>query len=116
MNDYRPSPLNRSGSDAYAGAPGEVVRNRVLRNTYWLLALSMVPTVLGAAVGLSTGLNLTMGASPGISAIIFLVGAFVLMMAIERNKNSSMGVALLLVFTFFMGVMLSQLLGFVLGK
>jgi FtsH-binding integral membrane protein len=36
-------------------APGYVgsgalteARNRVLRNTYWLLALSMVPTVLGA--------------------------------------------------------------------
>ena len=26
-------------------------RNRVLRNTYWLLALSLVPTVLGAWVG-----------------------------------------------------------------
>ena len=114
MNDYRPSPFNRSG-DVYAGAPGEVVRNRVLRNTYWLLALSMVPTVLGAALGLSLGLNQVMNTSPGLSSIIFLAGAFILMMAIERNKNSSLGVALLLAFTFFMGVMLSRLLGFVLG-
>lgn len=114
MNDYRPSPFDRTGTP-YAGAPGEVVRNRVLRNTYWLLALSMVPTVLGAAIGLSTGLNQVIGASPGLSSIIFLIGAFVLMMAIERNKNSSLGVALLLAFTFFMGVMLSRLLGFVLG-
>jgi modulator of FtsH protease len=113
MNDYRPSPFNRVG--AYAGAPGEVVRNRVLRNTYWLLALSMVPTVLGAAVGLYTGLNRVMGASPGMSAIVFLLGAFGLMFAIEKNKDSSLGVALLLAFTFFMGVMLSRLLGFVLG-
>lgn len=56
-----------------------------------------------------------MGASPGMSAIIFLVGAFGLMFAIEKNKNSSLGVVLLLAFTFFMGVMLSRLLGFVLG-
>ncbi|ARP80866.1 hypothetical protein CAL12_08440 [Bordetella genomosp. 8] len=113
MNDYRPSPFNRAGT--YAGVPGEVVRNRVLRNTYWLLALSLIPTVLGAAVGLYTGLNQVMGASPGLSAIIFLVGAFGLMFAIEKNKESSLGVALLLAFTFFMGIMLSRLLGFVLG-
>jgi len=113
MNPYRPSPL--SGTAAYAAAPGEVVRNRVLRNTYWLLALSLVPTVLGAAVGLYSGLNLVMAASPGMTAILFLAGAFGLMFAIERNKNSSLGVVLLLAFTFFMGIMLSRLLGFVLG-
>lgn len=113
MNEYRPSPFNRSG--AYAGTAGEVVRNKVLRNTYWLLALSLIPTVLGAAVGLQTGVNQIMMTSPGLSAIIFLVGAFGLMFAIEKNKNSSLGVVLLLAFTFFMGVMLSRLLGFVLG-
>ncbi|MBO9357208.1 BAX inhibitor (BI)-1/YccA family protein [Bordetella petrii] len=113
MNQYRPSPFNRSGP--YAGAPGEVVRNKVLRNTYWLLALSLIPTVLGAAVGLYTGVNQVMMASPGLSAMVFLVGAFGLMFAIEKNKHSSVGVALLLAFTFFMGIMLSRLLGFVLG-
>lgn len=113
MNDYRPSPFNRTG--AIAGAPGEVTRNQVLRNTYWLLALSLIPTVLGAAVGLYSGINQVMMASPGLSAIIFLVGAFGLMFAIEKNKNSSLGVVLLLAFTFFMGIMLSRLLGFVLG-
>src|SRR3546814_4705317 len=56
-----------------------------------------------------------MMASPGLSAIVFLAGAFGLMFAIEKNKNSSLGVALLLAFTFFMGIMLSRLLGFVLG-
>lgn len=113
MNEYRPSPFNRSGS--YAGAPGEVVRNKVLRNTYWLLALSLIPTVLGAAVGLYTGVNQVMMASPGLSAIVFLAGAFGLMFAIEKNKNSSLGVTLLLAFTFFMGIMLSRLVGHVLG-
>ena len=106
-------PFNRSGE--LAGAPGEVVRNKVLRNTYWLLALSLIPTVLGAAVGLYTGINRVMGASPGLSAIVFLVGAFGMMFAIEKNKNNSLGVVLLLAFTFFMGVMLSRLLGFVMG-
>src|SRR5690606_19734952 len=111
MNDFR-QPLS---SSTYGGELGQAARNKVLRNTYWLLAVSMVPTVLGALVGLSTGFNQLMGSSPGMTAILFLVGAFGLMFAIERNKNSSIGVALLLAFTFFMGLMLSRLLGFVLG-
>ena len=88
-------------------------RNRVLRNTYWLLALSMVPTVLGAWIGVSSGLMLTMGA--GMSAIVFLAGAFGFIFAIEKTKNSSAGVPVLLGFTFFMGLMLSRMLSFVLG-
>lgn len=88
-------------------------RNRVLRNTYWLLALSLLPTVLGAWVGISTGIATAM--TPGISLIVFFAGAFGLIYAIERTKNSPAGVYLLLAFTFFMGLMLSRLLAFVLG-
>ena len=88
-------------------------RSRVLRNTYWLLALSMVPTVLGAWIGVATGLMSTMGV--GMSMVVFLVGAFGLMFAIEKYKNSAAGVPLLLGFTFFMGLMLSRLIGVVLG-
>jgi modulator of FtsH protease len=65
-------------------------RNRVLRNTYWLLALSMVPTVLGAWIGVQTGIASAM--SPGIGLIVFLVGAFGFMFAIEKFKNSAAGV------------------------
>ncbi len=88
-------------------------RNRVLRNTYWLLALSMVPTVLGAWIGVSTGIARAM--TPGISMIVFLAGAFGFMYAIEKTKNSSAGVPVLLGFTFFMGLMLSRMIGAVLG-
>jgi modulator of FtsH protease len=88
-------------------------RNRVLRNTYWLLALSMVPTVLGAWVGVNMGLAQMM--SPGIGLIVFFAGAFGFMFAIEKNKNSAAGVPILLAFTFFMGLMLSRIVGAVLG-
>ena len=88
-------------------------RQRVLRNTYWLLALSLVPTVLGAWIGVATGLFRMM--SPGMSALVFFIGAFGLMFVIERTKESATGVAALLGFTFFMGLMLSRLVGFVLG-
>jgi len=97
------------------GAPLASVqeRNRVLRNTYWLLALSMVPTVLGAWLGVATGLTRAM--SPGIGIMVFLGGAFGFMYAIEKTKNSAAGVPVLLAFTFFMGLMLSRLVGSVLG-
>jgi modulator of FtsH protease len=88
-------------------------RNRVLRNTYWLLALSMVPTVLGAWAGMAFGINQML--TPGIGLIVFLVGAVGFMFAIEKNKNSAAGVPILLAFTFFMGVMLSRMLGVVMG-
>lgn len=88
-------------------------RNRVLRNTYWLLALSMVPTVLGAWIGVQTGMMRGLGM--GMSAIVFLGGAFAFMFAIEKFKNSAAGVPILLAFTFFMGLMLSRLVGSVLG-
>ena len=98
----------------YVGEVGSVEqRNRVLRNTYWLLALSMLPTVLGAWIGVSTGVVATMGV--GMSAIVFLGGAFAFMFAIEKTKNSAAGVPILLAFTFFMGLMLSRMLSFVLG-
>jgi modulator of FtsH protease len=88
-------------------------RNRVLRNTYWLLALSMVPTVLGAWVGVQTGI--TRGLTGGMGFIVFMVGAFGFIFAIEKLKNSAAGVPVLLAFTFFMGLMLARLVGAVLG-
>lgn len=90
------------------------MRNKVLRNTYWLLALSMLPTIAGAWLGLNYGFALFAG-SPMVSMIAFLAIAFGFMFAIERFKNSGVGVALLLGFTFFMGLMLTRLLSFVLG-
>ena len=89
-------------------------RNRVLRNTYWLLALSLIPTVLGAWVGVSTGITkAVMGGWMGI--IVFLGGAFAFMYAIQKTKNSAAGVPVLLGFTFFMGLMLAGLIERTLG-
>ena len=109
--------MNQPLQNAYAGYTGEVTsqeqRNRVLRNTYWLLALSMVPTVLGAWIGVATGITAAMG--NGMSAMVFLIGAFGLIFAIEKTKNSAAGVPVLLAFTFFMGLMLSRLIAAVLG-
>jgi modulator of FtsH protease len=106
-------PVYGSSHTVGAASDQQQQRNQVLRNTYWLLALSMVPTVLGAWVGIATGI--TRALSPGIGMIVFLAGAFGFMYAIEKTKNSAAGVPVLLGFTFFMGLMLSRLVGTVLG-
>ena len=93
------------------GAASDVfaVRHRVLRNTYWLLALSMLPTVLGAWLGVQMHFAL-FASSPMLSFIALLAIAFGFFYGIERTKNSGMGVVLLLGFTFFMGLMLSRMI------
>ena len=98
---------------AYGQALPQAERQRVLRNTYWLLALSMVPTVLGAWLGVQTGITRSLGG--GLGLIVFLGGAFGFMFAIEKTKNSAAGVPVLLGFTFFMGLMLSRMISMVLG-
>ena len=89
-------------------------QNRVLRNTYFLLALTMIPTVLGALVGVQMGFSFMAG-SPVMGFLLFLGIAWGFMWGIEKNKDSGMGVALLLGFTFFMGLMLAGLLRVALG-
>lgn len=105
-----PSTQQQSTIDLTKG--GQATRNKVLRNTYWLLALSMIPTVLGAFIGVSMQLPMLTG---GIGFIIFLAIAFGFMFAIEKTKHSAVGVAVLLGFTFFMGLMLTPLLTYTLG-
>ena len=88
-------------------------RNRVVRNTYWLLAISMLPTVLGAWVGITTGISYAISGVMGM--ILMLAGVFGFIYAIERTKESATGVYVLLGFTFFMGLMLSRMIAMVLG-
>jgi modulator of FtsH protease len=108
MQDVLPNPQS-------TGAIAITARNRTLRNTYALLALSLVPTVLGAWVGVQSGMAQWFAASPGLGLIVFFAGAFGLMYMVERNRERAAGVGWLLAFTFFMGLMLSRLLSMILG-
>jgi modulator of FtsH protease len=101
--------LNPVPASAPIGTIG-AAQQRVLRNTYMLLALSLVPTVIGSVIGMATGFSF-FRASPLISFVLFLAIAFGFFYAIEKTKNSVWGVVLLLGFTFFMGLLLSGLLG-----
>jgi len=89
-------------------------QNRVLRNTYLLLAVSLIPTAIGAAIG--TNLNLSfLRSSPFISFFAILAIFYGWIFAIERNRDSGLGVALLLGFTLFMGLLLGPLFQQILG-
>lgn len=108
--------MDQNLQQIYGTSSGDslLARHRVLRNTYWLLAISMIPTILGAWLGVQFRFAF-FPASPFIGFIAFLAIAFGFFYAIEKTKNSGVGVAVLLGFTFFMGLMLSRLIGHILG-
>lgn len=110
---FEPQVVTSPGTPGSAGtlAPAQ---NRVLRNTYLLLALSLVPTIFGAWLGVQLNFSFMPG-SPFIGFMVFLAIAFGFFYAIEKTKNSAWGVAILLGFTFFMGLMLSRLIARTLG-
>jgi len=83
-------------------------QQRVLRNTYLLLALTMVPTVVGAFIGINTG-GIIMQ-HPIISFFVMLGAVIGLQYAIAANRNSALGVVLLLGMTFLLGWFLGPLL------
>jgi len=90
-----------------AGTVG-VEQQRVLRNTYLLLALTMVPTVFGAFIGINTG-GIIMQ-HPIISFFLMLGAVIGLQYAIAANRNSALGVVLLLLMTGLLGWFLGPLL------
>jgi len=83
-------------------------QQRVLRNTYLLLAVTMVPTVIGAFIGIGTG-GIIMQ-YPIMSFFVMLAAVIGLQFAIAANRNSSLGVVLLLAMTFILGWWLGPLL------
>ncbi|MCE5181889.1 MAG: Bax inhibitor-1/YccA family protein [Betaproteobacteria bacterium] len=83
--------------------------NKVLRNTYMLLGLSMVPTVIGAMIGVTMNFSF-MAQSPILGFIVMLAVMFGLFWGISKNKDNGLGVALMLALTFFMGLMLGPIL------
>lgn len=81
---------------------------RVLRNTYLLLAISLIPTAIGAAIGYNLDFSF-MRSSPIVSSIAVLGIFYLWIFAIEKNRNSTLGVGLLLGFTLFLGLLLGPL-------
>jgi modulator of FtsH protease len=86
----------------------QTAQNRVMRNTYLLLALTMVPTVIGAVVGMATGGIIT--ANPIVTSLVMLAVVIGLQFAIAANRNNAFGVGLLLLMTGLLGWWLGPIL------
>lgn len=87
----------------------QLVTNKVLRNTYALLGLSLIPTVVGAFIGMSMDFVFAQQ-HPFIFAIGAMAVIYGMFAAISANRNSSVGVVLLLGVTFLLGIMLGPIL------
>jgi modulator of FtsH protease len=107
-------PVENNYSAPISTNQGVSAEQRVLRNTYLLLAITMIPTGIGAMIGVNLNFSF-MRASPIMSAIVMLAVVFGMFFAIEKNRNSGLGVALLLALTLFLGVMLGPILQMTLG-
>lgn len=103
---------NQGSYQAGTGAVG-TEQQRVLRNTYFLLALTMVPTVIGAAIGIRTG-GIIMQ-HPILSFLLMMGATIGLQFAIAANRNSSLGIVFLLLMTALLGWFLGPLLAFALA-
>jgi len=110
----------RSNDNVYGNAPGAVLgralapeAQRVLRNTYLLLALTMVPTFAGAWLGMATASIIT--GSPILSFFVMLAATIGLQFGIVRYRNSAIGIALLLLLTGLLGWFLGPLLNYALA-
>ena len=86
---------------------------KVLRNTYLLLALTMVPTVAGAWLGMATASIIT--GSPTISFFVMLGAVIGLQFGIAHFRNSVIGIGLLLLMTGLLGWFLGPLLNYALA-
>ena len=101
---YDVKDFTRTGS---AVSPQE----ELLQKTYGLLAWSFVPCAAGAFVGMMYGMRMFRALGSPIAMFVATMAFFYGMcFLIEKNRHSQMGVNLLMVFTFGMGVMMGPLL------
>ena len=84
-------------------------QNKVLRNTYTMLALTMIPTLLGALVGSSTDFSFV-AQSPIISSLVMFAVMMGMLFAVSALRNSAWGIVMLLGFTLVAGVFLGPIL------
>ena len=81
---------------------------KVLRNTYLLLTLTMVPTVIGAWIGMQTA-SILQG-SPILGFFLMLGAIIGLQYGIAHFRNSVIGIGLLLLMTGLLGWFIGPLL------
>ena len=105
--------MNNNTYNVYSADDGTSNAQQVLRNTYLLLALSLIPTAIGALVGINMSFAF-MGGSPIMTSIILIATMYFLIFMVEKNKHSFAGIVWMMIFTLGMGLLLGPLLQFAL--
>jgi modulator of FtsH protease len=97
------------GQPAVPGQEVALRQQKTLRNTYLLLALTLIPTAFGAFIGMNLSFGI-LRANPIVGSLVILAGVYGMFFAIEKNRDNGLGVVLLLALTLFLGVILGPLL------
>jgi modulator of FtsH protease len=108
----QPDMQRNVGGFGQPAVPGQEValrQQKTLRNTYLLLALTLIPTAFGAFIGMNLNFGI-LRANPIVGSLVILAGVYGMFFAIEKNRDNGLGVVLLLALTLFLGVILGPLL------
>lgn len=97
------TPLNLAKSHSVVASN----TNSVLRNTYWLLSLTLLFSLVTAAVGMKTGIVV-----PWFVSLIVSLG---LLFGVHKTADSATGIGLVFAFTGWMGFTLAPILNFTLA-
>jgi modulator of FtsH protease len=114
----KPIPIGNDSSQWPSGPTAldsQAQQNSVLRNTYWLLALSMLPTIAGAYAGMSINFAGLYKTSPIMAPLLMFGAMFGMLFVVSALRNSAWGVAAIFGFTFVAGVMLAPMLQYAAG-
>ncbi len=87
-----------------------IAQNTVLRNTYWLLALSMLPTIFGAFVGMQFNFAAVFRSAPIMAPLLMFAAMLGSLFVVTKLRNSGWGIVALFGFTFIAGVFLTPIL------
>ena len=96
-NDARTSPSVATGKAT------DVSTNKVLRNTYALLAMTLMFSAVTAGAAMAMGVE-------RMNIFVFFIGAYGLMFLVHKTANSALGLLSTFAFTGFMGFTLGPIL------
>jgi modulator of FtsH protease len=113
----KPVPIQTSQTTWGSSGSGTIVapEQSVIRNTYWLLALSMLPTIAGAFVGSSMNFAAFYKTSPIAAPLLMFAAMFGMLFVVSALRNSAWGIAAVFGFTFVSGIMLAPMLQYAAG-
>jgi len=115
LEPVRVDPQSRWTMPAPAVDSAVAAPNTVLRNTYWLLALSMLPTIAGAYGGMALNLAAFFKASPIMAPLVMFALMIGSLFVVAALRNSAWGVAAVFGFTFIAGLSLTPILYYAAG-